>query len=431
MRIKEIYINNYRGFHDVHLPLQDVNFLVGENSSGKTSLLKLLDLLTSPNLWFNGQFRNENVDFSYFGDLTDSKNGSRTVICLLHEDEKKSTDASYMFTRLVLQSGKNNQTVISSLGVTRGTKSIEIRKKLNGNGISYKINNKTSFTKNDFKKWCQLEIDAKDFKEYDGRAESYVLNSPYFLISTISRHVSKEGDRLKIPEFFNTYSPTAWIAPIRAKPQQTYDGNIYDYSPEGTHTPYNLRDIYDRSKTKDSASIISALEKFGKDSGLFDSVKSRRYAASGNAPFAIEVVRGAETRYITDVGYGVSQALPIIVSILSNSYETQFRIQQPEVHLHPRAQASLGSLFYDICESRGSGFIVETHSDFTIDRFRQSLASSKKKKKPTAQAIFFEHSNKGNSAYKIPINPNGTYSENQPDSFRRFFLNEEMNNILM
>lgn len=70
--IKEIYVDNYRGFDDTLIPLKEVNFFVGENSTGKTSILKLLDLLASSEFWFNGNFRNENVDFSYYGELAEN-----------------------------------------------------------------------------------------------------------------------------------------------------------------------------------------------------------------------------------------------------------------------------------------------------------------------------------------------------------------------
>ena len=67
------------------------------------------------------------------------------------------------------------------------------------------------------------------------------------------------------------------------------------------------------------------------------------------APFQLKIkVRGPNSNII-DVGYGVSQILPILVHILSPHplsqwQNTYFLLQQPEVHLHPTAQAQLSSL---------------------------------------------------------------------------------------
>ena len=43
-----LFLDNYKGFVDTIISIKDVNFLVGENSSGKTSVLKLLEVISSP-----------------------------------------------------------------------------------------------------------------------------------------------------------------------------------------------------------------------------------------------------------------------------------------------------------------------------------------------------------------------------------------------
>ena len=53
-----------------------------------------------------------------------------------------------------------------------------------------------------------------------------------------------------------------------------------------------------------------------------------------------------------------------------------FLLQQPEVHLHPRAQAALGSLFCNLAAS-GKQIIVETHSDYVLDRVYMDIRDSK------------------------------------------------------
>ena len=80
-------------------------------------------------------------------------------------------------------------------------------------------------------------------------------------------------------------------------------------------------------------------------------------------------VRGPKAN-IVDVGYGVSQILPILVQILSpnvSRHEMSFSLlQQPEVHLHPKAQAEFSSLLARLANKGDRSFIVETHSDYMI-----------------------------------------------------------------
>ena len=92
------------------------------------------------------------------------------------------------------------------------------------------------------------------------------------------------------------------------------------------------------------------------------------------APFQIHVrkfgkILKGNRRNLIDVGYGVSQVLPLLTEMLRPNAPSMFLLQQPEVHLHPSAQAALGSLFCSIA-GPDRQLVVETHSDYIIDRVR-------------------------------------------------------------
>ena len=109
------------------------------------------------------------------------------------------------------------------------------------------------------------------------------------------------------------------------------------------------------------------IDAFGNQAGLFDELRVRLLGSKDSDPFQLQVRKGAKRvkgpfRNLIDVGYGVSQVLPIVTELLRPNGAKQFLFQQPEVHLHPSAQASLGSLFCTVAAS-GRQLIVETHSD--------------------------------------------------------------------
>ena len=126
------------------------------------------------------------------------------------------------------------------------------------------------------------------------------------------------------------------------------------------------------------------------------------------------------------VGYGVSQSLPVIVELFMRSSGQWFAIQQPEVHLHPKAQAALGDLFFRSAVSDNKKFLIETHSDYTIDRFRINYRKKNKKVLPKSQIIFFERDKDVNKAYRIQIDEKGELPVDQPAGYRKFFIKEEM-----
>ena len=96
--------------------------------------------------------------------------------------------------------------------------------------------------------------------------------------------------------------------------------------------------------------LKSELEEFGRDAGLFDEIRVRRLGSAGGDPFQLQVRkfggrRKGPWRNIIDVGYGISQILPIVIPLLRDDAPDLALLQQPEVHLHPSAQAALGTLF--------------------------------------------------------------------------------------
>ena len=86
---------------------------------------------------------------------------------------------------------------------------------------------------------------------------------------------------------------------------------------------------------------------------------------------------------ITDVGFGISQLLPILVEGFASPPGKTIMIEQPEIHLHPKMQSDLADLFIDIAgisntEKDGEGYrrnlIIETHSEYLLSRLRRRIA---------------------------------------------------------
>jgi predicted ATP-dependent endonuclease of OLD family len=76
MRI--LYLDNFRGFSNAFIPIKDVNFLLGENSTGKTSLLSIMYLLSTPHFWFGQAFNTEQFQFGTFKDIVSITSPDRT-----------------------------------------------------------------------------------------------------------------------------------------------------------------------------------------------------------------------------------------------------------------------------------------------------------------------------------------------------------------
>lgn len=87
-----------------------------------------------------------------------------------------------------------------------------------------------------------------------------------------------------------------------------------------------------------------------------------------------------------NVGFGLTQLFPIIVAVLAASKDDCLLIENPEVHLHPRAQQHIGWLL-TIAAASGVQIIVETHSDHVLNGLR--LATKQRRIRPDHVAIHF------------------------------------------
>lgn len=98
---------------------------------------------------------------------------------------------------------------------------------------------------------------------------------------------------------------------------------------------------------------------------------------------------------LTDVGFGVSQVLPVIVECFYVPRRSIVIFEQPEIHLHPRVEAELADLFVDAIHAREGGierecqFIIESHSEHFLRRLQLRIAEEKL----TAEeaALYFIH----------------------------------------
>lgn len=118
----------------------------------------------------------------------------------------------------------------------------------------------------------------------------------------------------------------------------------------------------------------------------------------------------------SNVGFGLTYCLPIIVACLAAPKDSLILLENPEAHLHPRGQAALGQLLAR-CASDGVQVVVETHSDHVLNGIR--IAAKRRQISPDTVAVhFFERGiETGDSSVTSPIlHANGRFSD-WPEGF--------------
>ena len=100
-----------------------------------------------------------------------------------------------------------------------------------------------------------------------------------------------------------------------------------------------------------------------------------------------------------------------------------FLMQQPEIHLHPSAQAALGSLFCQVAKPKRK-LIIETHSDHLLDRVRMDVRDGVSNLKPRDVSIlFFERGELDVNIHSLRLDREGNILD-APPGYRQFFMDE-------
>ena len=127
---------------------------------------------------------------------------------------------------------------------------------------------------------------------------------------------------------------------------------------------------------------------------------------------------------IADVGFGVSQTLPVLVALLAAKPGQLVYIEQPEIHLHPRAQRALAGVFADAAK-RGVIVIVETHSALLI-RGIQTLVAKNELAQDLVKLHWFQRDAAGaTSINSADLDEAGAFGDDWPEDFDEVELSSD------
>ena len=116
-----------------------------------------------------------------------------------------------------------------------------------------------------------------------------------------------------------------------------------------------------------------------------------------------------------DVGFGVSQALPVLILCYYAPEGSILILEQPEAHLHPKVQSELGDVLIDVVKNRDLQIILESHSEHLLHRLMRRTAEEQLCVDDTA--LYFCQINEGASEVEqLKVDEYGNIS-NWPQEF--------------
>lgn len=426
--MKRIWLENYRCFRErQEARLAPLTLLVGDNSTGKTSFLAMIRALWDvayrdrvPN------FKEEPYDLGSFDEIAHFRGGRRVrrprfaagfqIAPRSRSSNKPHTQGANEVDNWRVEFSKNGTAPLPS-----------------GRRIANQKGNLWMEHQHDESKvrfgtpWREWEFVAHVFT-VGGDDHLFPLSMfDRFVVAPMAEQDQQAaGQLIRSLMLWPASQPPYVGAPVRSKPHRTYDPAHVTRDPEGDYIPMFLANQYFEGK-KHWIDLVEALENFGKDAGLFDEITVKPLGGQ-SGPFQLQIRRFDGTakgprRNLIDVGYGVSQVLPVVTELLRGDAPSMFLLQQPEVHLHPSAQAALGSLFCRIA-TWDRQLIVETHSDHLLDRVRMDVRDRAGALKPEdVSVLYFERGNLDVRIHSLRIDHEGNVLD-APSSYGQFFMDE-------
>lgn len=152
--------------------------------------------------------------------------------------------------------------------------------------------------------------------------------------------------------------------------------------------------------------------------GVASSVKTMDAGVFGNR-MQVSIEQGAPLHDLTNVGVGVSQILPIVVMALLAPSGSFLIFEQPELHLHPKVQARLADFFLALAID-GKQTLLETHSEYLVDRLRLRIAMAQSDNvRPLVNILFSEKKNGCSSLTPIVLSEFGSIVNWPTDFFEQ------------
>ncbi len=157
--------------------------------------------------------------------------------------------------------------------------------------------------------------------------------------------------------------------------------------------------------------------------GLIESFSIDEVAPGSNRWIAkVRVHKGGPSVPLSDVGTGVSQVLPVITLLQYVPSRSTVVLEQPEIHLHPLAQAELADVIIQATTHRGVQVILESHSEHLLLRLQRRIAEAELLSE-RVKLYFAEAKNGVSTLIPLDVDPVGNI-RNWPDRFMGDAFNE-------
>lgn len=426
MLINSLGLKNFKCFEELDVKFAPITLLTGANSSGKSSLInailavlqteqfplylspngKYIDMGSMKEMVYSGEL-NKIIELNIDFDLRISEGRSsisflgtntfKTCWVVNNENELpklKSFISNRNNTEVYVREDQGEVLFDITIGDFGDDENSEERYSAILRDIEKIIEEREGGNLSEYNKYIKLtNVRYKSIDELEHELSS--LDRWYFIDEEINSAI------LRYKNFVD--SDFNYIGSFRKPPFRTYNQRAksvrkIDTDGEGYIDQLIEWQERDEFKFKQIENDVSSL-------GLFDKIKPNRLKGGR---FELTVRTGGSKRWasLADIGFGVSQFLPIIVADHQLGRKSCLAISQPEIHLHPKIQAQFGNYLANQIKRTQKQYIVETHSEYLLNRIRLLLVTGELKPEDV-RVLYFENDGVKSTVHDVEFTTKG------------------------
>ena len=428
--LNRLRLANFKAWREVDLAFGKVTGFFGTNSAGKSSLLHLLLLLKQTR---NATDRGTVLDFGGPGEMVNLG----TFEDVVHRHDNNRTIGWQLDWTLPETLIVENPLQPSADPLWEGA-SLQIRyevgsrnKRLRPQELAYRFDEvdfrlqQKTRPEHEFR----LATDTADFEFIRNQGRAWPLLHPLkaYLFPSQTKNYFQNADFLSDFElaYERLMDSIYYLGPLREYPRREYHwagSSPEDVGQRGDRAMDAILAATSREETRSlgfrrrhkpfQAMIAHWLQVLG----LIHDFRLEEIAKGANLYRAmIETSPSAVTTPLTDVGFGVSQVLPVLVLLYYVPEGSTVLLEQPEIHLHPAVQSGLADVMLNVASVRNLQIVVESHSEHLMRRLQRRVAEQRASSDDVK--LYFVSSKKGRALVSdLSLNMWGEI-ENWPENF--------------
>jgi predicted ATPase len=424
MKIEQLKLENFKCFKtEKTFDFGRLTILTGANSSGKSTVLQaILSALQSEGFPLSYSPNGEYVNLGDFKEITYNKN--KNFIKLQLKIQTSTWKTSWSEDKV------NHLPLLQQYEYSDAAITYKIEKKdkelyelsiimINERGDAARIHGIS--IQNDILKKHKLHVEIVDnVYHLSGQLEDliYILSDKVHNIFGTGHNILAFYLAIEKPySNFSEFSEKSnYIGAFRQPPARTYlEKNKSDFK-IGLDGEGYIDQIVEWEKRANGKikQLIDALKQLD----LLKEVKIKR-TNGGRFEMLVKPIHGSIFTSLSNVGFGVSQFLPILVADLQLPNDSTLFLAEPEIHLHPSVQSKFGEYIVNQINTSDKNYVIETHSEYLLNRIR--LAIVKGELKPSDLKVYFlENTKKDTDVYDIQFTKTGAIQNAPPTFFQTY-----------